>query len=78
MNIRKIFIASAVLATALVSCRKEAPVEKLSTDKTVVTAVAEGGRLAVEVYASGGAVRDSEVSSCVDRGICGGYRLGAA
>ena len=53
MNIRKIFIASAVLATALVSCRKEAPVEKLSTDKTVVTAVAEGGRLAVEVYASG-------------------------
>ena len=53
MNIRKIFIASAVIATALVSCRKEAPVEKLSTDKTVVTAVAEGGRLAVEVYASG-------------------------
>lgn len=53
MNIRKIFIASAVLATALVSCRKEAPVEKLSTDKIVVTAVAEGGRLAVEVYASG-------------------------
>ena len=53
MDMCKIFIASAVLAAAFVSCRKEAPVEKLSTDKTVVTAVAEGGRLAVEVYASG-------------------------
>ena len=63
MNIRKIFIASAVLATALVSCRKEAPVEKLSTDKTVVTAVAEGGRLAVEVYASGIAAKALEGAS---------------
>ena len=53
MNIHKIFLASAVLVAALVSCRKEATEEKLSTDRTVVTAVAEGGRQAVEVYASG-------------------------
>ena len=53
MNIHRIFLASAVLVAALVSCRKEAPAEKLSTDRTVVTAVAEGGRQTVEVYASG-------------------------
>lgn len=53
MDIHKTFLASAVLVAALVSCRKEATEEKLSTDRTVVTAVAEGGRQTVEVYASG-------------------------
>lgn len=53
MDIQKTLLTSAVLAVALVSCRKETPVEKLSTDKTVVTAVAEGGRQVVEVHASG-------------------------
>lgn len=53
MDIHKTFLASAVLVAALVSCRKEVTEEKLSTDRTVVTAVAEGGRQTVEVYASG-------------------------
>ncbi len=53
MDIHKTILTAAILAASLVSCRKEAPDEKLSTDRNVVTAVAEGGRQAVEVYASG-------------------------
>ena len=53
MNIHKTLLAVAVLIPVLGSCRKETAAEELSTDTSIVTAVADGGSKTIEVYASG-------------------------
>lgn len=53
MDIHKTLIAVALLVPVLVSCSKGTDAESLSADKSVVTAVAEGGRKTIGVYASG-------------------------
>lgn len=55
MDIHKTLLLMAVLALILMpmSCRKESVEEKLATSRNVITAIAEGGKQTVEVYASG-------------------------
>ena len=53
MDIHKTLIAVALLVPVLFSCSKGTDAENLSADRSVVTAVAEGGRKTIEVYASG-------------------------